>query len=129
MRNLILILITISSLNISQAQEWKEIFKTEEATYYMRDHTNTSAWFKIEYIKEVKGKSLRTFGALIKSELYLFKFDCRAKKMGVMAYVAYDKNKEVLENKDIKDVVVEMEHIVPDSISEDFSREFCKSKK
>lgn len=126
MKNILLLFIVFATHFNAQSQEWKLLDDNDEYKLFIRDHSQTSAWFKWEY-KKVKINEFIGKKEEIKKTLTLYKFDCNKKMLGTLASIHYDEKGETIRKKDNGDYA-RMENAVPDTLGEWVLLKFCKSK-
>jgi hypothetical protein len=58
-------------------------------------------------------------------QLQLLKFDCREKKLGLVQHNVYSKDGKVLSTLEVKDYMIDMSYVIPDSLGENMINFFC----
>lgn len=111
-----------------QATEWQYII-TDSANreYYYKHNSHDTAWTK-EISKTIiyfTGDKLQDKKVVDGYQINLYQFDCSDKKISIAQVNTYSKSGEVLKTTKIKDDLVEMDYVLPDSVGESFLQSFC----
>lgn len=111
-----------------QTTEWKYI-TTDSAKreYYFKKNSHETAWTK-EVSKTIvyfTGDKMQDEKVVDGYQINLYKFGCSDKKIGIVQVSTYSKSGEVLKTTKIKDDLVEMNYVLPDSVGESFLQSFC----
>lgn len=123
MKKIVLLIVVFLTFASSYAQDWEFLFKLEDGEYYYKPHTDETAWIKfVEYSPNKTASQKKIIKGHV---IFLWKFDCIAKKIGVIKTTTYSKEGKVLEAMSQDEMFVEMDYVNPDSVGESLLTIFC----
>ena len=110
------------------AQGWQYLTESNNNVYYYKLNSGTTAWVKVvsettpSYASsdEVNPSTIEGY------TVYLYKFSCSSKKIGLLKTVVYSKDGKPLDTKE--EYLEEMEAVKPNSVSEEMLFQFCYGK-
>lgn len=124
-KQVLLLLLLISS--VCSAQEWQYLTESNNNTYYYQLNSRTTAWVKVVsdttsfYASDDALKPTVLEGYTV----YLYKFSCASKKLGVIKTIVYSKDGKVLDSNSTDEFLADMEAVKPNSVGEEMLFQFC----
>lgn len=122
---LLLLLLFIGS--VCSAQDWQYLTESNNNVYYYKLNSGTTAWVKVvsdmtdSYASVDDAKPTTVEGYTV----YLYKFSCSSKKIGLMKTTVYSKDGKPLESRSTDEFLVDMERVKPNSVGEEMLFQFC----
>ena len=98
--------------------------------YYYQPSSRTTVWVKVVsdnttyYASEDDAKPTIVEGYTV----YLYKFSCSSKKLGVIKTIVYSKDGKPLDTKSTDEFLADMEAVKPNSVGEEMLFQFCYGK-
>lgn len=123
-----LLILLFFTFSFGYSQDWKFMYEQDGETFYFKLHNDELAWIKIvsDNIEYYLNKTTEKKSYVDGYQLQLWKFDCRAKKLGVVQQTIYSKDGKVLSTYEVEDYMVNMTYVIPDSLGEGMIRFFCE---
>ena len=127
-KQLLLLLLFIGS--VCSAQDWQYLLESNNNVYYYKSNSRTTAWVKVVsdkttyYASNDDIKPTSVDGYIV----YLYKFSCSSKKIGVLKTIVYSKAGKALETKSTDEFLVDMDAAKPNSVGEELLFQFCYGK-
>jgi hypothetical protein len=127
-KQLLLLLLFIGS--VCSAQDWQYLMESNNNTYYYKLNSRTTAWVKVMsdmttyYASNDDLKPTTVDGYTV----YLYKFSCSSKKIGVLKTIVYSKDGKTLNTTSTDEFLADMEAVKPNSVGEEMLFQFCYGK-
>ncbi|WP_374442729.1 hypothetical protein [Epilithonimonas sp.] len=118
MKNIFTFFFIILSI-LEYSQNWKLISTEDDKAIYYKPNTYDTAWIKTAsekteyYLKNSKIAKI-TKGYILTP----FKFDCVDKKMGLLQMNVYSKAGKLLNHFEEKEIPVDMNYVIPETLGE-----------
>ncbi len=125
---LLLLLLFIGS--VCSAQDWQYLMASNNNVYYYKSNTSNTAWIKVVsemtsyYASDDDAKPTTIEGY----KVYLYKFSCSSKKLGVLETIVYSKEGKPLYTNSTDEFLADMEAVKPNSVGEEMLFHFCYGK-
>jgi hypothetical protein len=125
---LLLLLLFIGS--VCSAQDWQYLMESNNNVYYYKLNSHNMAWVKVVsgmtsyYASSDDIKPTTVDGYTV----YLYKFSCSSKKIGVLKTIVYSKDGKPLDTRSTDEFLADMEAVKPNSVGEEMLFEFCYGK-
>jgi hypothetical protein len=104
--------------------------ETNNDVYYYKSNTSSTAWIKVVsemttyYASDDDVKPIVVEGY----KVYLYKFSCSSKKLGVLKTIVYSKEGKPIDSTSTDEFLVDMEAVKPNSVGEEMLFHFCYGK-
>ena len=127
-KQLLLLLLFIGSA--CSAQDWQYLMESNNNVYYYKPNTSTTAWIKVVsemtsyYVSDDAIRPTTIEGY----KVYLYKFSCSSKKLGVLKTIVYSKEGTPLDISSTDEFLADMEAVKPNSAGEEMLFHFCYGK-
>ena len=127
-KQLLLLLLFIGS--VCSAQDWQYLMESNNNVYYYKLNTSTTVWVKVVsdvttyYASNDDLKPTLVDGYTV----YLYKFSCASKKLGVVKTIVYSKEGKALDTQSTDEFLADMEAVKPNSVGEEMLFHFCYGK-
>ena len=127
-KQLLLLLLFIGS--VCSAQDWQYLMESNNNVYYYKLNSGTTAWIKVVsdttnyYASDDDIKPTTIDGYTV----YLYKYSCSSKKIGVLKTIVYSKDGKPLDTKSTDEFLADMEAVKPNSVGEEMLFQFCYGK-
>ncbi len=126
-KQLLILLLFIGS--VCSAQDWQYLMEANNNVYYYKLNSGSTAWVKVV--------SDNSFSASVDDEnpttvegykVYLYKFSCTSKKLGVLKTIVYSKDGKPLDTRTTDEFLADMEVVKPNSVGEEMLFQFCYAR-
>ncbi|WP_309612830.1 surface-adhesin E family protein [Flavobacterium sp.] len=127
-KQLLLLLLFIGS--VCSAQDWQYLMESNNNVYYYKLNSGTTAWVKVVsdttnyYASDDDIKPTTIDGYTV----YLYKYSCSSKKIGVLKTIVYSKDGKPLDTKNTDEFLADMVAVKPNSVGEEMLFQFCYGK-
>ena len=127
-KQLLLLLLFIGS--VGSAQGWQYLMESNNNVYYYKLNSGSTAWVKVVsdittyYASDDDIKPTIVDGYTV----YLYKFSCSSKKIGILKTIVYSKDGKPLDTKSTDAFLADMQVVKPNSVGEEMMFQFCYGK-
>ena len=127
-KQLLLLLLFIGS--VCSAQDWQYLTESNNNVYYYKINSRTTACVKVVsemtsyYASNDDIKPTSVDGYTV----YLYKFSCSSKKIGILKTIVYSKDGKTLDTESTDEFLADMEAVKPNSVGEEMLFQFCYGK-
>lgn len=127
-KQLLLLLLFIGS--VCSAQDWQYLLESNNKAYYYKSNSSNTAWVKVVsdtttyYASNDDIRPTTVDGYTV----YLYKFSCSSKKLGVLKTIVYSKDGKPLDIESTDEFLADMEAVKPNSVGEEMLFQFCYGK-
>ena len=127
-KKLLLLFLFIGS--VSSAQGWQYLMESNNNVYYYKLNNNNTAWVKVvsEMTTYYASEEDATPTTLDGYTVYLYKYSCSSKKLGVIKTIVYSKEGIAVDTKSTDEFLADMEAVKPNSVGEEMLFQFCYGK-
>lgn len=127
-KQLLLLLLLIGS--VCPAQDWQYLMESDNNVYYYKSNSYTTAWVKVVSDKtkyyasddDIKPTTVEGY------TVYLYKFSCPSKKIGVLKTIVYSKDGKPLAIESTDEFLADIKAVKPNSVDEEMLFQFCYGK-
>jgi hypothetical protein len=116
---------TIATYSQEEKTDWIDVYESERETMKYQMYTKNTAWFETVY----KNNDEKHEGEIVRRELHLYKFDCDKKLWGVLSWIRYNDDSEIIVESQVKEFQVDMDYLVPNSNASQFYKCICNRVK